>query len=84
MYICIECGSTFEDPVNWKEDRGEYFGFPAYEEYCGSPCCRGDYTEARPCACCGEWITTETYVKTKDGDRFCENCFILMCLGDED
>ena len=25
MWICLECGEVFEDPIRWTEDRGEYF-----------------------------------------------------------
>ena len=84
MLVCLSCGNTFEEPKSWTEDRGECFGFPAYEHLVGSPCCLGDYTETYKCDGCGEWITSEKYVKTKNGDRLCENCFVLMELGDED
>ena len=84
LFVCLCCGNTFEEPKRWAEDRGECFGFPSYEQMSDSPCCEDGYAEAFPCACCGEWITTEKYAKTKDGDRFCENCFTLMELGDED
>ena len=83
MFVCIECGGTFEDPIRWNEDRGEYFGFPSYEEYWGSPCCHGDYTEAKLCDCCGNVIQGD-YIKTNNGERLCEDCFSYMKLGDED
>lgn len=83
LYVCLSCGNTFSQSKSWTEDRGECFGFPSCESMSGSPCCHDNYTEAFPCACCGEWITSDQYVKTKDGDRFCENCFTLMGLGDE-
>jgi hypothetical protein len=82
MFVCIECGGVFDEPITWEERHG--LSTPPYEQLSGSPCCHGAYAEAFPCACCGEWITSERYVKTKDGDRFCEECFTLVELGDED
>lgn len=84
MFVCCECGKIFSDTIKWKEDRGEHFGFPAYEEYYGSPCCYGSYTEAYRCDCCEEYIQTEDYIKTMDGLRYCEDCIEYMKLGDED
>lgn len=46
-------------------------------------CMSGTYAEAHECDCCGEWITGD-YIKTKDGKRYCENCYTTMELGDED
>lgn len=83
MFICCDCGSSFHEPVQWVEDRGECFGSPAYEQLSGSPCCYGAYVKAFRCSCCDEWITTEDYIKTNDGERYCEDCFQHMKLGDE-
>lgn len=82
MYICIECGNTFENPKRWQEDRGECFGFPTYESMSGCPDCSGCYTEAHRCNCCNEWID-DIYIKTDDGNRYCLNCYQVMHLGDE-
>lgn len=82
MFVCCECGKVFSQPIEWREDRGEHFGFPAYESLIGSPCCYGNFTEAYPCDCCGDWITGD-YVKTDNGERYCENCIIHYELGDE-
>lgn len=43
MYICQCCGGRFETPVLWRESRGEYFGYPVYEEVLGCPYCGGSY-----------------------------------------
>ena len=83
MYVCIECGQTFSEPIRWEEDRGEYFGFPAYEGVSGSPCCHGDYTKAFRCNCCDGWITND-YIKTDNDLRYCENCYQRISIGDED
>lgn len=82
MFVCLECGETFNELVAWEERHG--LDTPPYEKLSGSPCCYGAYAEAFRCNCCGDWITTEEYVKTKYGDRFCEECFTLVKLGEED
>lgn len=81
-FVCLECGNIFSEPTRWKEDRGECFGFPSYEEISGCPNCSGGYTKAYQCNCCGEWITGD-YIKVEDGNRYCENCFMHMELGEE-
>lgn len=81
LFVCIECGHLFEKPLMWKEDMGEYFGFPTYEEYWGSPCCYGNYTEAKLCDKCGEWIADD-YFKIGN-QRYCQNCCHQYELGEE-
>lgn len=83
LFVCLECGKIFSIPTKYKEDRGECFGVPAFEEFSGSPCCAGAYTEAHRCDCCGEWITGE-YIKTSTGERFCDNCIRSYELGEEE
>ena len=65
MYKCDDCGHLFEDgeQATWKEYRGEYWGTDAYEEMCGCPICKGDFTEIEPCPICGtyEYDVDETY-----------------------
>ena len=82
MFVCCECGEIFFEPIRWKEDRGECFGFSSYEELSGSPCCYGEYTTAYECDCCGE-IIQSNYVKIGD-KRYCDNCFLNYELGEED
>lgn len=46
MWRCLWCGKEFEELAHWKEDRGECFGYPAYEDMCGCPYCySGDVEE---------------------------------------
>lgn len=82
--VCLECGHVFdeEDAVSWRDDRGEFWGMPCYEEVSGCPVCKGDYAEAYICDCCGEWITG-SYVKTANDCRYCEYCYSVVELGDE-
>lgn len=83
MFVCIECQTIFEDPIKIEEDRGEYFGFPAHEDFYVCPKCKGNYVEAHRCDSCGEWID-DTYIKTDDDKRYCSNCYRVAELGDED
>ena len=81
LFVCCDCGRIFEQPMNYRERHG--LDTLPYEEFSGSPCCAGAYTEAHRCDCCSEWITG-SYVKTNDGERFCENCIISYELGEEE
>lgn len=42
-YKCPECGAIFDEDeiAHWQEERGEFWGFPAYEKLCGCPRCYG-------------------------------------------
>ena len=80
LFVCLECGKIFDEPKNYVEKHG--LDTPPYEEFSGSPCCAGAYTEAHRCDCCGEWIT-DRYVKLKSEERFCEDCFSIKELEDE-
>ena len=83
LFVCLECGEIFSDPISWSEDRGECFGFPSYEKFSGSPCCNGSYIKAYTCSHCEDYITTENYIKI-GCDRYCENCYDIYELGEED
>ena len=41
MFKCADCGLVFDesDIATWKEDRGEFWGMPAYETMSGCPRC---------------------------------------------
>lgn len=43
MYKCAECGLIFDESeiAVWEEDRGEFWGMPAYEKLSGCPRCFG-------------------------------------------
>ena len=47
MFKCNCCGKTFEEPMVVRESRGEYWGFPCYENIAVSPCCKEDFTEGK-------------------------------------
>ena len=73
MYKCVECGHIFEqgEEKRWLENRGEYWGQPAYEKMTGCPYCGGDYEETEPCAICG----TETLCDELNGG-ICADCLM--------
>lgn len=79
MYVCIECGNLFENPIEWVETHG--LDTPPYEHWSGSPCCRSNYTEAFRCNECDDWITGD-YIRVGD-KRYCDSCYSHMELGDE-
>ena len=61
MYICAECGKTFENLARWKEPHGE--------ELCGCPYCGGGVEEAEKCEICGEYHLEEDLT-----NGVCEDC----------
>ena len=81
MFVCVECGSTFEEPKSWEEKHGLDCG--PYENFSGCPYCGGAYVEAHRCDCCGGWITSDSYVKIGD-ERYCEDCFDIRFLGNDE
>ena len=38
MWICDRCGRVMDELESWREERGECFGFPAYETMWGCQC----------------------------------------------
>lgn len=80
MFVCLDCNETFTNTKHYVETHG--FDAPPYEEWDGCPYCNGAYTEAYKCDGCGKWITGE-YIKTKNDERFCENCYTAYEIGEE-
>ena len=81
MFTCTSCGHLFEEPRHWEERHGLDHG--PFETFSGCPKCGEPYVEAKQCDCCGEFITGK-YVKTYDDKRYCEDCYMVMDVGDED
>ena len=79
MFVCIECGVLFEDPVEWEEHHGLEHG--PYEHWTGCPSCHSGYAEAHRCDECSEWIVDD-YIKVGD-KRYCSECYWPMELGEE-
>ena len=81
MFVCIECGNVFQEPMCWEEKYGLDCG--PYEKWSGCPNCGSSYTKAYRCDYCGEWITGD-YIKVENDNRYCKNCFRHMELGEEE
>lgn len=81
MFVCLDCGRVFSEPKVFIERHG--FDYGPYEEFSGCPDCGGAYIEGFYCDCCDEIITGK-YIKTENGDRICDECFIMcdICDGD--
>ena len=80
-FLCCECNLIFDEPKVWTNKHG--LDTPPYERYAGCPVCGGTFATTYKCDACGEWIVSE-YVKTDDGQRFCENCYHTYEIGEED
>ena len=57
MFICLDCGSSFDEPEYFYDFHG--METPPYEVYKGCPGCGGAYTDAITCSICGEYILDE-------------------------
>lgn len=77
MYLCLECGHTFESPKIYKESHGLD---PPCEQREGCAVCGGAFVRTFKCDECGEWITS-SYIKTKGGVLFCDSCYVELELG---
>lgn len=77
MFVCLDCGEVFEEPVYWEETHGLDHG--PYEQWSGCPKCGEAYVETYLCDCCNEWITWD-YIETDDGKRYCDNCYRAIRL----
>ena len=77
MYICRECGRSFETPENLPVMSGEFWGRPFTEYADCCPYCKLDnIVEIKfHCDCCGCSICEgETYYSTQGSNVFCEEC----------
>ena len=79
MYLCVECGKLFEEPIRHVETHG--LECPPYESWDGCPHCGGGYVKTMRCDECGEWIIGE-YVELTNGAKYCDACFTLMDIID--
>jgi hypothetical protein len=80
MYVCLDCLKHFKEPRLYIEKHG--LDTPPYEQRYGCPHCGGAYADAFVCDSCDEWILGD-YIKTTDGNRYCESCWQHMELGEE-
>lgn len=68
MYICKNCGETFEEPKIYEEHHPYGMGY-ATEEFAECPHCgEGDFDEAVMCSRCYKYVARVT-------DRLCDSCY---------
>ena len=73
MYYCTYCGSQFSTPRIVQESHG--LDWPPYEEVPVCPSCgESELINMVQCSCCCEY-TPKPYIKTADGNIYCENCY---------
>lgn len=66
MFVCLECGEMFEEPLILYDNLGEFWGAPAQDAYGACPNCKSDQIdEADKCDICGEYI---------QAGYICEDC----------
>lgn len=65
MYICEDCGATFEEPRVYNETYG--VDGPPQPIHC-CPACGGDYREAAVCTMCGKHFIDEEF------QGICDDC----------
>lgn len=53
MYACHNCERLIDEPRTYREQTGEYWGEPYYEEFVTCPYCGGELEEANRCDICG-------------------------------
>ena len=84
---CPDCGAEYLPAEIFYPD--EFFGKPNSIEkdvygkllfFNGNDM---NLTETYRCDYCGEWITGD-YIKVENDNRYCENCFKHMELGEEE
>lgn len=79
MNVCLDCRHLFEVSKHYTETHG--LETPPYEKWNGCPSCGGAYDEAHECSCCPDYIVGE-YVETVNGDKICENCYVIKRVGE--
>lgn len=70
-YKCYDCGHIFESGEEsfWSESRGEFWGFPCYENVSGCPKCKGEYGETKKCEICGS-----EHLEEELNECVCDEC----------
>lgn len=68
MFKCLECGEIFDTPDCYEEHHPYGMGY-ATETFSCSPCCGGDFKEAKLCKGCDEY-----FLENELDDGYCESC----------
>lgn len=80
-WYCTSCGRVFDDPYDYEECVGEFWGAPAYQRFSECPYCGGGYEEAESCGWCGEDMSPEEMIcfPLSGNDMICRDCFKKHC-----
>lgn len=73
MYRCNDCNKLFEEPKQVTELMGEYWGHPAYQEFCYCPECDSEDIEE---------ITENSIEAYSDEDLIDKYQYFVEMLGD--
>lgn len=77
MYVCEDCGRTFDEPIKTKEKLGEFWGAPAFHDIYVCPYCESEEIDKLSvCPVCGEPMKAD-----QDFCNACEN-FVSESLND--
>ena len=91
MYICKDCGATFEAPeyitnytVDTTADTDTYTAYgddePMVRQQC--PACHGDrFTNTPVCCECGQHVFGE-FAELKNGEIYCSDCYAVYNIMD--
>lgn len=71
--MCLDCEGVFTEPKQVRTMHGE--------KWTVCPFCGGGFVKAILCDCCKEYIVND-YIKTKDEQIICENCFLKYNIYD--
>ena len=77
MYKCYKCKEVFSaDDLDWvREETGECWGTPAYEERAVCPVCKAEkIAECETCECCGNFFFPGVDAYELDGELYCSEC----------
>lgn len=70
MYKCLECGFVFDEPETYRENVGECWGAPAYQDYDGCPMCKCEgFEKLTACELCGGEFLDDELIS-----GVCEDC----------
>lgn len=75
-FYCTSCGKVFDEPYEYEECVGEFWGAPAHQRFSECPYCGGGYEEAESCGWCyGSFNPDELlYFPCTGYDRICREC----------
>lgn len=78
MLHCNDCNNIFDKP-QYIWEKNEFWGAVTSDKIEVCPICKSDNIELTDhlpkCECCND-ICVGKYIKTDDGNYYCENCYL--------